>query len=279
MSELAAADRNGKPVGAFLRKTRESLGLQLQDAARVTRISKMYLIAMEEDKFEKLPNGAYLKGFLRLYATFLGLSGDDVIARYERTVSPQPHQVPPVPPTKNIEGIAKVKRGRRRHWLIPALLFSLVIFAALLFQEDHDRPTVPQQAAVTTPAPAAAPPAPTQTMIVPNDRIPSLMPAETLPTTDELGAGSNEQKPEGIVLKLRFNQDSWLSITIDDNVSQHYELKAGDVIEWKASRAFTVELGNAGAVEAEFNGKTLKPFGEAGVPVHLVLKGDGGQDQ
>lgn len=277
MSESAAADKIGKPVGAFLRETRESLGLQLQDAARVTRIGKMYLIAMEEDKFEKLPNGAYIKGFLRLYAAYLGLSGDAVVARYEKAISPQLQQVPSVPPTKKIEGIAKVKSARRRHWLVPVLLFALVVVAALLFQEDKDRPAVSQQAAGTTSTPAVAP-APTKPVTVPNEGLRSQMPAEPLPAADELVAGT-EQKPEGIVLKLRFNQDSWLSMTIDDNVSQHYELKAGDVIEWKAARAFTIELGNAGAVEAEFNGRTLKPFGEAGMPAHVVLKRDGSPDQ
>ena len=78
-----------------------------------------------------------------------------------------------------------------------------------------------------------------------------------------------------MVLRLKFNQDSTLNITIDGTVSQHYELKAGDLIEWKAEDSFSLDLGNAGAVEAEFNGKPLKPFGSPGLPVHVVLKAEG----
>ncbi|MCM0081585.1 DUF4115 domain-containing protein [Geomonas sp. Red32] len=74
------------------------------------------------------------------------------------------------------------------------------------------------------------------------------------------------------MLRLRFNRDSWLAITIDDSISQRYDLKAGDVIEWKGTRSFVIDLGDGGAVDAEYNGRHLK-LGEAGKPVHVELKG------
>ena len=82
-------------------------------------------------------------------------------------------------------------------------------------------------------------------------------------------------QPGGIVLKLKVNQDCWLNITIDDTVSQQYDLKAGDLIEWKGEKVFALDLGNPGGVEAEFNGKPLKPLGERGKPVHVMLKAAG----
>jgi hypothetical protein len=74
---------------------------------------------------------------------------------------------------------------------------------------------------------------------------------------------------------LKVNQDCWLHITIDETVSQQYELKAGDLIEWKGERVFALDMGNAGGVEAELNGKPLKPFGAQGKTAHVVLKGEG----
>jgi hypothetical protein len=58
-------------------------------------------------------------------------------------------------------------------------------------------------------------------------------------------------------------------------ISQQYDLKAGDLIEWKADKVITLEVGNAGGIEAEFNGKPLKPFGQPGKSAHVVLKADG----
>ncbi len=76
----------------------------------------------------------------------------------------------------------------------------------------------------------------------------------------------------GIILRLKVNQDCWLNITIDNTVSQQYDLKAGDLIEWKGEKVFTLDIGNAGGIEGEFNGKPLKPFGEPGKTAHVMLK-------
>jgi len=75
------------------------------------------------------------------------------------------------------------------------------------------------------------------------------------------------------VLRLKFNQDSWLSITIDDSISQRYDLKAGDIIEWKGKRSFVVDLGDGAAAEGDFNGRPLK-LGEPGKPAHVELKNE-----
>jgi hypothetical protein len=82
-----------------------------------------------------------------------------------------------------------------------------------------------------------------------------------------------------VVLKLKVNQDCWLSITIDGSVSQQYDLKAGDLIEWKGERFFSLDIGNAGGVEAEFNGKALPPFGEIGKTAHVLLPAEHGGEQ
>jgi cytoskeleton protein RodZ len=71
------------------------------------------------------------------------------------------------------------------------------------------------------------------------------------------------------------NQDCWLNITIDNVLSQQYDLKAGDLIEWKGEKVFALDIGNAGGIEAEFNGKPLKSLGETGKTAHLILKREG----
>jgi cytoskeletal protein RodZ len=92
----------------------------------------------------------------------------------------------------------------------------------------------------------------------------------TEPSREAAPAG----RQKGVVLKLRFNRDSWLSITIDDSVSQRYDLKAGDIIEWKGKRSFVLDIGDGVAAEGEYNGRPLKALGEAGKPAHVELKGE-----
>jgi cytoskeleton protein RodZ len=50
----------------------------------VTKIRITYLRAMEEDRWELLPDRAYAPGFLRTYATFLGLDGAALVQEYSR---------------------------------------------------------------------------------------------------------------------------------------------------------------------------------------------------
>jgi hypothetical protein len=66
-----------------------------------------------------------------------------------------------------------------------------------------------------------------------------------------------------------------LTVTIDASPPQDYDLAVGDSIEWKAERTISLVLSNAGGVEAEMNGRQLKPFGQSGTPVSVVLDSEG----
>jgi cytoskeleton protein RodZ len=268
-------------VGAYLRSVRESRGLQLDDASKVTKISKTYLSAIEEDDFAKLPNPAYIKGFLRLYASYLSLSGDDVVQRYDASVPPV--LTPAIehgPQHPGVQIVERAKLGGHGRWVVPALLLVLVVLAAVFLSEQEGkqpRPAAqaPQAPEAPAPAPAPAPAAsaaPEKAALQPQ-RSSAVQPPGTAPArTETTATAAPGAKGSGVVLKLRFNRDTWLSITIDDSISQRYDLKAGDVIEWKGSRDFVLDLGDGSAVEAELNGKPLKTLGEPGKPAHVELK-------
>lgn len=60
-------------LGQKLKETRMKRGLSLAEAAFQTRIREHYLDALENDKYTNLPSTVQGKGFLRNYASFLGL--------------------------------------------------------------------------------------------------------------------------------------------------------------------------------------------------------------
>jgi cytoskeleton protein RodZ len=262
-------------VGSTLRESRESRGIPLEEASRVTRIGKNYLTALEEGTFDTLPNPAYVKGFLRAYAAFLGLSGDEIVARYERNISATP---PSHHPEEEKGGIgASVNGGetapRRGRWVVPLILLAFVVVAAFIVEDKGPRPA-------KAPLPLDAPPAQPVAAPVFTPRSSAQGHLEATDLAAEKGKGDArpadaDSMVEGIVLKLKVNQDCRLNITIDDTVSQQYDLKAGDLIEWKGDRVFALDVGNAGGIEAEFNGKPLKSFGEPGKSAHVILKADG----
>jgi cytoskeletal protein RodZ len=252
-----------------------SQGIGLDDAARVTRIGKNYLSALEDDRYDILPNPAYTKGFLRVYANFLGLSGDRAVSMYERSVFPSVQEAPGHKSDMRHAGNGGSSgvSGQRR-WVIPVLLLALIIAASYLFRDkEAAKMNIPETIPVSPPA--VAKPAPVQQI-----RTSAARASFQKAGRDDKGKGESipvgsESPTGGIVLKIKINQDSSLNVTIDGMISQQYDLKAGDLIEWKADKIITLEVGNAGGIEAEFNGKPLKPFGQPGKSAHVVLKADG----
>lgn len=68
-------------VGALLCATRMRAGGDLQEIAKVLRIRYGYLVAIEDGRHEDLPGSAYSIGFIRAYADYLGLDGNEVVRR------------------------------------------------------------------------------------------------------------------------------------------------------------------------------------------------------
>ncbi|HEY5708868.1 MAG TPA: helix-turn-helix domain-containing protein [Solirubrobacterales bacterium] len=73
-------------IGAILREARMRRGIELSEVEAVTRIRPGYLRAIESEDWEALPGGVYARGFIRTYATFLGLDGDRLAAEYRESV-------------------------------------------------------------------------------------------------------------------------------------------------------------------------------------------------
>jgi cytoskeleton protein RodZ len=69
-------------IGSSLREARVRNGLEIADVERATKIRGKYLRALENDSFDVLPSQAYVRGFLRSYADFLGLEGNLFVDEY-----------------------------------------------------------------------------------------------------------------------------------------------------------------------------------------------------
>lgn len=70
-------------VGDELRIRREQAGQTTHEVAEAVRIQRRYLEALEGGRLEDLPGTVYALGFLRTYAEYLGLDGDEFVTRYK----------------------------------------------------------------------------------------------------------------------------------------------------------------------------------------------------
>lgn len=72
-------------IGDILKNKREQRGKTIDAISDDLRIKPQYLIALEENRFNALPGQAYVIGFIKSYATYLGIEDvQKLIAEYKR---------------------------------------------------------------------------------------------------------------------------------------------------------------------------------------------------
>jgi cytoskeletal protein RodZ len=124
-------------IGNFLRRTRESRDISVAEIARATRIPSTAIERIEADHFDDLPGEVFTRGFLKAYATAVGLAPEDVLARY--TAARRIVSVEPLPMATPV-----TRSGSRRYGVAIAFVLLLVLFtlalSIVLRPRGYDRP-------------------------------------------------------------------------------------------------------------------------------------------
>lgn len=84
-------------MGELLRAARVERGLSIEDVARQLRLSVKQVVALEEDEYDKVVGGTFLRGFVRNYAKLLQLDAAPLLQLLEQSVPPPPAQIVPSP--------------------------------------------------------------------------------------------------------------------------------------------------------------------------------------
>ncbi len=71
-----------KRIGAFFKSKRKELGLSLKEVENTTSIRSGYLEAIEEGSIYQFIAGVYAQGFMKQYASFLGLDFESLVREY-----------------------------------------------------------------------------------------------------------------------------------------------------------------------------------------------------
>lgn len=281
-SAKQTADPSATSPGAILKRCREYHDLSLEEAEESTKIGANYLLALEEDQVSQFSSLAYLKGFLRIYATYLGLNPDDMIRLYEKLYSAGNGGGDHTATAAGGGDPAPRKKFPLQKLAMPAVILVLILITAAIINRSPP-PLVRQNLLESAAPPATAPPVlqvrssvrqpvPKQT---PDEAVNEQKRGESQPAAQGSVQSPSRENSRGFVVRLKVTQSGTLKVTIDGSSTQDYELVVGDSIEWKADRTIVLELSNAGGVEAELNGRQLKLPGQSGKPSTVVLDSEG----
>jgi Helix-turn-helix domain/RodZ C-terminal domain len=143
-------------IGSNLREARDRRGLPLTQIDADTHIRTRYLQALEEERFDLLPGAAYVRGFLRTYADYLGLNADLFVAEYDARFAP---------PEDDLLDLASLRPIGQRRRRLPAtigvglLVLCVAVVAWRLDSEGEPRkPGTAGSALLTQTRPTPTPP-------------------------------------------------------------------------------------------------------------------------
>ncbi|MDD2366955.1 MAG: DUF4115 domain-containing protein [Desulfuromonadaceae bacterium] len=275
-------DSSATSPGAILRRCREFHEITLEEASETTKIGVTHLKALEEDRINDFANKAYLKGFLRIYATYLGLNSEDVARMYEKLfgitedTSAQPYSSISHQRMQPLFSLKKL--------VIPAFLLAVIIIIAIFFKQPPPPPVRPPETPTITTAQPALPAATIQTVQSSaqlKKRVQPIAPepdretvAEESPVAVKTPPPQTENRKE-FILKIKATHNGTLKVSVDGSASEEHELMAGDVIEWRAEKKISLELSDTGAVDVELNGKSCPPLGSTGKSLYVEYNADG----
>ncbi len=138
--------RMSETIGDKLKRAREARQLTLEQVAQTTRIRPRYLEALERGDLSAIPSNAQARGFLRIYAEFLGLDSNSLVP--VRPAEPEPASSLDVEPPSAPETVSPPAPSR------PGLLKSLRERFTRRAEPKQDAPVEESKPVAETQSPA-----------------------------------------------------------------------------------------------------------------------------
>ncbi|PNE03822.1 hypothetical protein A15D_00738 [Alcanivorax sp. MD8A] len=276
--------------GERCRKAREAMGWTPAEAAKRMHLSQTYLLALEADDYERLPEATFVKGYLKNYARLLGLPADEVANTFQQMVNEdafnKPLELPSMP----------LKRGLlSRPWVWIVLVLLVVVIGLLAWPEGREDAAVVEESTQQEPlASQASDDEAAELTDSVDDRsgaeADQVFPEgseEMLPVDEPVEPAQPEPEAEvGTVapsmladngldrLILVFSANCWVQITdASGRTLRQGEQQAGASLQLDGQAPFNVTLGNAGAVsDIHLNGEAVTlPTDSPGKVVRITL--------
>lgn len=264
----------GVEIGAILEKARKERGLSLEEVEQATKIRKRYLQGLERDDYGVLPDAVYVQGFLKTYANYLGLDGEELARELKNRRKPRRERhsananlkssfdEPLVSPG----GLAGTSDGRISAATVITILGSVVVIALLigaLYFIGRDSRVLEAGGGQQAPPAESGGRGGASGEGGPES-------AGREPAGGEQAASKEQQEAPEVppdTLQVAVSVEgapSWLSVQSDGSVVFEQIAQPGFSDVFEAREEIVLSTGNAGAVSVEVNGQDVGLIGGDG---------------
>lgn len=272
-----------------LKNIRQSKGLSLDDIARRTRIRSGFLEAIEEGNYHLLPERYYVETFIKVYADTLGVDSAPYLARYRQhleqtgaaTQKEPKREIKDKPAKPAARPVLTGRHYRLAGWALLLALVTTIIVFILYPRETVVEVSAPplsavQPTGVSEPEKSATEASSKGGAVEKSGGAQGQTEAgeeaqsqkQTAPTS------AGEESKKKYTLNIEALELTWLRIKEDKQAPREYLLQPGEILNFQAAQRFEIDVGNAGGVQLNFQGKSLGAPGKRGEVVHLVLPGE-----
>lgn len=276
-----AMQGGGLTAGARLRQAREMRGESINEVSLALKLAPRQIDALESGRYDALPGLAFVRGFMRNYARYLGLDPAPLLAEVRAALGQTDVDLSPV---SNAAGDLPTGGGRRASPVpvgtIAAALLVIVLGgwyfdwfdtepaqpsieaiappAAAIVKDDTSAVIAAPASGETVPAPAAAVAGSGAVEGLPGP-LPSPTPAAPVPAPESgAGAPSTVAEPGVSQLAFRFAGQSWVEVRDAAGTIVHSGTSAAGSTRNVQGRApFTMVIGNAAQVSLERDGQRV----------------------
>lgn len=295
-------------IGEELRKAREEQGIDLDDVIEKTNLKRDFILALENEEYEKLPTLIHAKGFLKTYANYLGLDGDEMGRAFSAIESElrQGRERKPIAVPQKVQHNIDWKEARMEFWdylkqntdkiryVIVLVIILFVGYRLGVFAWQKGRPTWHKWTTAATskwsswregrPAKTSSEGTPVKKETNEVKGLPMVtIPADfkAAPATNAAPTGGESVVPmafegELLTLELRVLGNVWASVMVDDELIYDGILNAGGLEQWDAEESITIKASDMSRLQLKVNGKALEDVAKASQSIkkiHISRKG------
>jgi cytoskeleton protein RodZ len=250
-------------LGAELKRIREQKGYSLDDVQQATKIRTRYLEAIEAGELSALPGMVYVRGFIKSYADFLEINGQELLDQFGLAAEKTDAQMEPVRLNQKKERtLGKTPFNPRLLPQVVAVIGILsLITATYAYMVNRDevqgvgddqaqtqaadtQQQAPQPAPDQKPEPAPEPPEP-KTVVQETKKEPNQ-------TTYQVSGTSS------MTMVLAVADDCWMEVKADGKVMESGIVKAGESRTWKANQSISVFTGKSKVMTVKINDQPVQ---------------------